>query len=86
MKYKGIRKLVNKSRIGVCNICRAIRGIDCKQTQWHHVSYEDDNKEKHTIELCASCHRKESMTQQGNEKTKEIARLGGLTTPKSQLS
>lgn len=86
MKYKGKHKIINKERIGVCNICRSVKGSDCKQTQWHHIKYDDNRIEKYCIELCASCHRKETMLQQGQERIREIARLSGLRTPKSQLS
>jgi len=60
--FKGKRISIKKNpRIGVCNWCRAVVGIDCKQTQMHHVEYHDDDVLKDTIELCVSCHGKESM-------------------------
>jgi hypothetical protein len=45
-------------RIGVCNWCRAVVGIDCGQTQMHHEKYDDLHPEKHTIEVCVRCHDK----------------------------
>lgn len=52
-------------RIGVCNLCRAIRGeVDaqtgklCQFTGLHHEKYEADNPQAHTIEVCNRCHGK----------------------------
>lgn len=45
-------------KIGVCNICRAIVGIDIKRTEMHHEKYDSSNPTKHTIEVCKSCHPK----------------------------
>lgn len=47
-------------RKGVCSWCGAIKGINCKATNIHHTQYHDDDVLKDTIELCASCHGKES--------------------------
>ena len=44
-------------RIGVCNLCRAIAGLDCKITHIHHEKYDQNDPLKHTIELCPRCHR-----------------------------
>jgi hypothetical protein len=58
---KKILTLEEDPRIGVCNFCRAVRGIDCKQTHMHHDNdrYDVTNPLKYAIELCVSCHRKE---------------------------
>ena len=50
-------------RIGVCNWCRAVINIDCKKTNLHHDQnqYDINDPLKHTIELCVSCHRKETL-------------------------
>jgi len=47
-------------RIGICNWCCAVVGINCKQTQIHHLEYHDDDMLKDTVELCARCHTYES--------------------------
>jgi hypothetical protein len=86
IKYKGKHYMISKARIGVCNLCRAVKGVDCRQTQWHHIEYDDKHKERYSIELCASCHRKETIVSQGIERIKEIASLGGCKTPLTQLS
>jgi len=43
-------------RIGICSLC----GIKTK-TSMHHLIYDETNPLKHTIEICNSCHMKESM-------------------------
>lgn len=48
-------------RIGVCNWCRAVAPFDTKTTHMHHEEYHDDNPLKDAIELCISCHRKETI-------------------------
>ena len=58
-KYKSINHKKNP-RKGICELCGAIKGINCKQTNLHHIDYHDDDPLKDTIELCASCHMKES--------------------------
>lgn len=45
-------------RIGVCNLCRAVKGSDCKLTAMHHESYDSNNPSLNTIEICHSCHAK----------------------------
>lgn len=47
-------------RIGVCNWCRAVAGIDCYRTALHHIKYDESDPIKYTIEICDSCHGKES--------------------------
>ena len=47
-------------RTGICNWCRAVVGIDCKKTELHHELYDESNTLANTIELCTSCHKKES--------------------------
>jgi hypothetical protein len=60
--WRQIRQRINKERIDVCNWCRRVAGLDCPFTQWHHDEnkYDVDNLAKYTIELCGSCHSKES--------------------------
>lgn len=53
---------IKKEKIGVCNWCRNVVGFDCKRTAWHH----DDNRyyddiSKNIIELCPTCHGKETQ-------------------------
>lgn len=45
-------------RKGVCTICGARKGIECRTTHIHHKEYHDDDMLKDTIEVCASCHNK----------------------------
>jgi hypothetical protein len=81
LKYKGKSYQIKRPRVGVCNICRSIKGVDCKQTQWHHIQYDDKNKEKYAIELCAKCHRNETIVQLGAKRVKEIAKIGRAFIP-----
>jgi hypothetical protein len=60
LRFKGKRILLKENpRKGVCSWCGAVKGIDCKLTNMHHIEYHDDNILKDTIEICASCHGKE---------------------------
>lgn len=50
-------------RIGVCNLCRGVRGeINTqtgklyKTTHIHHEEYDESDPTKHTIEACRRCH------------------------------
>lgn len=62
MQFKGKRlHLQFCPRIGVCNFCRAVVPFDCKRTHLHHEQYDDSDPMKHTIEICISCHAKESI-------------------------
>lgn len=70
--------MINRARIGVCNWCRAVKGFDTKQTQFHHEQYDMDNPEKYIIELCAECHKKEGIKQMDPIRIKEISRMGGV--------
>jgi|SRR6185369_7837568 len=59
--FKGKRILLKENpRKGVCEWCGAVKGKDCKVTNLHHTQYHDDDILKDTVELCASCHGKES--------------------------
>jgi hypothetical protein len=55
-KGKHVR-LDHNPRIGVCNLCRAVAGIDCKVTNMHHEEYDDSDTLRYTIEVCVRCHR-----------------------------
>ena len=58
MKFRDKIILLDEDpRIGVCNLCRAVRGIDCKQTQMHHFQYHIEDPLKDTLEICVRCHR-----------------------------
>ncbi len=46
-------------RIGICQLCGAVRGMDCKVTHIHHLQYHDDDPLEDTIEVCVSCHRRQ---------------------------
>jgi len=57
ISYKGLDIFLGYDpRIGVCNICRAVRGWDCSKTVMHHELYDDSNPLAHTIEVCIPCH------------------------------
>lgn len=46
---------VGKVRNGICQRCGKVG-----QTHLHHEEYDDTNILKYTVELCPSCHAKES--------------------------
>jgi hypothetical protein len=50
-------------RIGVCNWCRAVMPFDCKKTHIHHDEnkYDSTNPLRNTIEICPTCHTKETV-------------------------
>jgi hypothetical protein len=48
---------------GICELCGNIKGKNCKKTDMHHIDYHEDDPTKDTIELCSSCHGKESRLQ-----------------------
>ena len=55
--FKGKRILLKeKPRTGICSWCNK-KGL----TDIHHIEYHDNNPLKDTIELCKSCHAKESL-------------------------
>lgn len=62
--YKDRYVMIDKPpRIGVCNLCRAVRNEinaqvnrKCKKTHLHHEYYHDENTLKDTIEICEYCH------------------------------
>ena len=59
--FKGKRILLKENpRKGVCSWCGAVKGVNCKLTNMHHVQYHEEDVLKDTIELCASCHSKET--------------------------
>lgn len=68
-------------RTGVCNMCRAVAGIDCKKTVLHHVQYEDSNPIAHTIEICQSCHDKIHASQP--RKKTDYCKRGHPRTPEN---
>lgn len=55
--------LKKNPRTGICSLC----GKTGKRTHMHHLQYHDDNPLKDTIELCVSCHRKETIRLARNE-------------------
>lgn len=56
--FKGKTVLLQHDpRVGVCNWCRAVVGIDCDRTHLHHIQYDDANPLRYTIELYPLCHR-----------------------------
>ena len=57
-KNKRIFNRTKVVRIGVCNNCRAVVGIDCKRTNLHHEMYDEISPLSNTIELCPKCHGK----------------------------
>jgi len=52
--------LSENPRIGICNWCCAVVGVNCKRTHIHHLEYHEGDPLKDTVELCPSCHYKES--------------------------
>ena len=57
MKFKGKRIIVKqKPRKGICEWCGAIKGVNCKRTQIHHIEYHEQDPLKDTVELCSKCH------------------------------
>jgi hypothetical protein len=46
-------------RYGICQLCGAVRGMDCKQTQMHHLQYHEEDPLKDTIEVCVKCHKRQ---------------------------
>jgi hypothetical protein len=56
LKFKGKRLLFgSKLRSGICSECGKTT-----VTALHHTQYDETNPLAHTIELCRSCHLKES--------------------------
>lgn len=61
LSFKGTKLLLRDNpRTGICSQCGARKGIECKKTHIHHIRYHNDDLLKDTIELCVSCHIKES--------------------------
>jgi hypothetical protein len=57
--FRGKRlRLAFEPRIGVCNLCRAVIGFDCKRTSMHHEDYDETDPLRHTIEVCGGCHNR----------------------------
>ena len=67
-------------KIGVCNWCRAVYPFDTKLTHIHHESYHEDDPMKDTIELCVSCHRKETI-RRGNMQILRDKKTGRIIKP-----
>jgi len=64
ISYKGVEIFLGYDpRIGVCNLCRAVRDFDCITTVMHHDLYDDSDPLTHTIELCVKCHYKQHHIQ-----------------------
>jgi hypothetical protein len=72
--------------LGVCNLCRNVKGVDVKQTQWHHEQYDDNNPERFILEICAKCHRVISSYQLSKERTSEIAKIARASLPNKIVS
>lgn len=46
-------------RKGICSSCgRSIEKGEIQRTNLHHLSYNPENVEAHTVELCVRCHSK----------------------------
>ena len=62
MKFKDrIIVLKQNPRTGFCSWCpNNIHDRSCKRTHIHHIEYHNDDPLKKTVEICASCHAKES--------------------------
>ena len=53
---------ISKPVTGVCNYCRAVVGIDCLWTEFHHDDnrYDKEHPLRYTIEICPRYHGKET--------------------------
>jgi hypothetical protein len=66
MKFKDkVIHIEKNPRTGVCSLCGNKVGEGIKRTGMHHIEYHDRNPLKDTVELCGSCHIKESMKKYG---------------------
>lgn len=55
-KNKRIR-ITEKDLTGICQLCgRSVHDGEIKQTQFHHMEYDESNPLKHTKEICVKCH------------------------------
>ena len=55
-------RLRERPRTGYCSWCpNNIRDGTCKRTSLHHIEYMDGKPLDKTIEICNSCHIKETM-------------------------
>jgi len=61
IKFKGKTIFIGKKiRTGICSKCnRSVKNEEIKQTQMHHIKYDDTDPTKYTIELCVRCHTQE---------------------------
>ena len=63
-KFTFKKKIILKHevRVGVCNWCRRVMGIDCRRTAMHHDGdrYDKNNPLRYTIEICDICHGSET--------------------------
>ena len=59
-------------RIGICNFCCAVVGVNCKRTNMHHLEYHPEDPLKDAIEICPSCHFKETRK---TSKTFSVSRI-----------
>jgi hypothetical protein len=58
--YKGKRIMLKEDpRYGICQLCGAVKGTDCKITVMHHMKYHDDDPLRDTIEVCVACHARQ---------------------------
>jgi len=59
--FKGKRLYVKENpRTGICSLCHRKTGEGIKKTAIHHIQYHEDDLLRDTVELCVSCHDKES--------------------------
>jgi len=55
VSYKGKTIILDfEPRIGICSKC----GKNDERTALHHMSYDDEDPLKNTIEVCVGCHNK----------------------------
>lgn len=83
--FKGKERHLDRNpRIGVCNLCRAVRGeINCQtdrlciKTHMHHEAYHEDDILRETIECCQSCHTKRhhELRQLGKKNQRKLKRI-----------
>lgn len=63
IKYKNTSIYLGKPiRRGNCSICnKSVAKGEIKKTVLHHIQYDDTDPLAHTIELCPSCHSKQTI-------------------------
>jgi hypothetical protein len=57
LRFKDKHPMLERNpRVGICNLCRAVVGCDCKISAMDHWWYDDSDPLIGAIETCPSCH------------------------------